>query len=65
MAYMGHEVDDYYADEDGQHFIKLYIDFENAEESYAFAEWAEDNWWRFQAVIDEFEHAREESQEEA
>ena len=54
MAYKGHEIDDEYA-EDERHFIKIYFDFDTAEECYRFTDWAEDNWWRFQAVIDEFE----------
>ena len=56
MANTGYEIDDEYADgEYDQHFIKIYFDFETEDECYDFAEWAEDNWWKFQAIIDEFE----------
>ena len=53
MAFKGYEIDDEYADE--QQFVKVYLDFDTEDECYAFADWAEDNWLRFQAVIDEFE----------
>jgi len=35
MAYKDYEIDEEYADE--QHFVKVYFDFDTADECYAFA----------------------------
>jgi hypothetical protein len=58
MAYRGFEVDDEYADD--QHFIKIYVDFDTADECYRFADIACGE--RFGAMLDEF--AREAEREE-
>ena len=42
MAYRKYEVDDSYANEDGQHFVKIYVDFDAEAEALRFAELAED-----------------------